>query len=592
MCLFYVHYFQLPALVAKQNKYIPDLPPWPMGTPLPANFLAFGYDPATDGEYSIVPEQAGGAGGQPVIALPIATFQARRQAGTLDAYAGWLLLLTGRADGLQIRVYCTGAREVNGDDAYTYSPDLGTYAPVTYDPGADTWTPRLAYDDTAVRAELADHENRLDTLEAQPTGPANTDALPEGGTNLYYTDARTLAVAVPLAGTAASAPVTGSINFTTTGELNFYDRPNDQNTSVKGEDGFQVIIRDLSGAIAGSSTLTPGGFAVNSIILNSNVVSSQAEGRPDSGVLSYDAAAGQLKVNGQTIGDAATVLATKLAGYAKAATARALTTADSILVAFGVLEKQVDNNTAALGTAPALVSITAAGVRNTSATTLAQAISLTGDGGTVIVNRATAGSAANLLLGRNLTLDLQGHPLDLLGADLHLYAGARVINIGLIHNGRIFIRDGNGAGVQTLRGGTVAAQIFSQANTNPVFRLYGTQIVNFGGAQPTPATLSPTQNASVGNLNIELYDGAAFVLYPPAPETTVTTIAASTLRDVQDVPQAVRDAVVAGTYSSGELQGAQPAGSLAGFTFTTATYGYAYQRGAAGALVWNRFVKS
>ena len=72
----------------------------------------------------------------------------------------------------------------------------------------------------------------------------------------------------------------------------------------------------------------------------------------------------------------------------------------------------------------------------------------------------------------------------------------------------------------------------------------------------------------------------------------ITAGGSSTLRDVYDVPQAMRDAVMAGTYSSGELQGAQPAGSLAGFTFTTATYGYAYQRGAAGALVWNRFIKS
>jgi hypothetical protein len=51
-------------------------------------------------------------------------------------------------------------------------------------------------------------------------------------------------------------------------------------------------------------------------------------------------------------------------------------------------------------------------------------------------------------------------------------------------------------------------------------------------------------------------------------------------------------AVTAGTFSSGELQGTQPAGSLAGMEFTTATYGYKYQRGATGTLVWNRYAKS
>ena len=61
--------------------------------------------------------------------------------------------------------------------------------------------------------------------------------------------------------------------------------------------------------------------------------------------------------------------------------------------------------------------------------------------------------------------------------------------------------------------------------------------------------------------------------------------------DVYNVPQAVRDAVAGGTFSSGELQGAQPDGSLPGQKFTSATYGYEYQRGAAGGLVWCRYPK-
>lgn len=63
------------------------------------------------------------------------------------------------------------------------------------------------------------------------------------------------------------------------------------------------------------------------------------------------------------------------------------------------------------------------------------------------------------------------------------------------------------------------------------------------------------------------------------------------VRDVYDVAESIRTAVAAGTYSSGELQGQQPAGSEAGDEFTTTTYGYKFQRGAAGTLVWCRYPK-
>jgi hypothetical protein len=57
-------------------------------------------------------------------------------------------------------------------------------------------------------------------------------------------------------------------------------------------------------------------------------------------------------------------------------------------------------------------------------------------------------------------------------------------------------------------------------------------------------------------------------------------------------PQAIRERVVAGTFLNGELQGAPPAGSLAGMKFTTSAYGYEFLPGAAGTLVWNRFPKA
>jgi hypothetical protein len=74
-----------------------------------------------------------------------------------------------------------------------------------------------------------------------------------------------------------------------------------------------------------------------------------------------------------------------------------------------------------------------------------------------------------------------------------------------------------------------------------------------------------------------------------APDAAGDVTLAST--DRYEVPQAVRDAVLAGTFGSGELQGAQPAGSLAGQRFTTASYGFEYERGAGGGLVWCRYAK-
>jgi hypothetical protein len=58
------------------------------------------------------------------------------------------------------------------------------------------------------------------------------------------------------------------------------------------------------------------------------------------------------------------------------------------------------------------------------------------------------------------------------------------------------------------------------------------------------------------------------------------------------IPQAIRESVVAGTFINGELQGAQPAGSLAGMKFTMSAYGYEFLPGAAGTLIWNRFPKA
>jgi hypothetical protein len=54
----------------------------------------------------------------------------------------------------------------------------------------------------------------------------------------------------------------------------------------------------------------------------------------------------------------------------------------------------------------------------------------------------------------------------------------------------------------------------------------------------------------------------------------------------------IGSAVTAGTFTNGELQGTQPAGSQAGMKFTTTSYGYEYQRGASGPLVWCRYAKN
>lgn len=477
MCLFYVHYFQLPALVAKQNKYIPDLPPWPMGTPLPANFLAFGYDPATDGEYSIVPEQAGGAGGQPVIALPIATFQARRQAGTLDAYAGWLLLLTGRADGLQIRVYCTGAREVNGADAYTYSPDLGTYAPITYDPGADTWSPRLAYDDTAVRTELADHENRLDTAEA--TQQQHTQQI----------------------GDLLPAPVQpDGVRLVT-------DRIRTESEIVFGTE-----------AVADSRiTITPSSIVASAASSQSYFGSANIVLKEDN--ISFFAQPGQLTFftgNGTTI---------PRARIAYGEGGELLLTANHVRVPTPTAEQD--------------------------AATKLYVDSLVGNG-TITGIRPGTGTNSIIVGDIGETNEASGQDSICVGGYNNIAAGTR----SAVHDGHDTEVYGSDCAAYSSVGCVVPA-------TAERVRLLGCT------AFTVPA--GTVDKVYVNNQQVG---------------------AASTLRDVQDVPETLRDAVAAGSYSSGELQGTQPAGSLAGFTFTTATYGYAYQRGAAGALVWNRFVKA
>lgn len=58
--------------------------------------------------------------------------------------------------------------------------------------------------------------------------------------------------------------------------------------------------------------------------------------------------------------------------------------------------------------------------------------------------------------------------------------------------------------------------------------------------------------------------------------------------DSLDVPFGVREAVVAGAYVDGELQGAQPVGSQAKMEFVTKNDLYKYTRGQLGTLVWVR----
>jgi hypothetical protein len=161
---------------------------------------------------------------------------------------------------------------------------------------------------------------------------------------------------------------------------------------------------------------------------------------------------------------------------------------------------------------PAFVAHKADGTLNATLTTLRAACDWTGTG-RVIVTRPVLGTNQNVLLYPGLVLDLQHHPLNLDGGDLHLYDGAQVINNALIYNGRIFVRGGLASGAPSIQGGTLAAQIFAQAGASEALILDGVQVQYFGQGQATPAT--------IGAFTITLRNGSAFVAYAPDAATTL-----------------------------------------------------------------------
>jgi hypothetical protein len=108
--------------------------------------------------------------------------------------------------------------------------------------------------------------------------------------------------------------------------------------------------------------------------------------------------------------------------------------------------------------------------------------------------------------------------------------------------------------------------------------LYG----NFQAGSIAPGITVVDHRGGAGAGTVKTVNGVA-------PDATGEVTLATT--DRYEVSQAVRDAVASGTFSSGELQGLAPAGSLAGQKFTTATYGYEYERGVGGGLVWCRYPK-
>jgi hypothetical protein len=77
--------------------------------------------------------------------------------------------------------------------------------------------------------------------------------------------------------------------------------------------------------------------------------------------------------------------------------------------------------------------------------------------------------------------------------------------------------------------------------------------------------------------------GAAVATYVAAPKTYFASTA-------------IRNAVAGGAFTNGELQGAQPSGSVFGMRFADTTYQYTYSFAAADtdgtALAWVRTAKS
>jgi hypothetical protein len=144
-------------------------------------------------------------------------------------------------------------------------------------------------------------------------------------------------------------------------------------------------------------------------------------------------------------------------------------------------------------------------------------------------------------------------------------------------NGQCLLPFDNPANVVTLDGGyykkitgagkyylTGTVQVDDLSGASNVVDLRG----GGGGGTGTVKSVNGTLPDAVGNVTLSTHD-----IYAIADNTTVVA------------------AVVGGTFSSGELQGAQPTGSAAGDEFTTSTYGYKFQRGASGSLVWCRYPK-
>lgn len=259
----------------------------------------------------------------------------------------------------------------------------------------------------------------------------------------------------------------------------------------------------------------------------------------------------------------AKALATKLANYVKSTTTRAIATTDSILIALGILEKQSNDNTIALTNKADLVSRIVPVTQLPVATYSTPGISSVGTGLLIQSGAITVPMAAFNQRG------------------------------GVKPNGNFFLNsDSNGGFIWTL----------------PTIDDYQTTVAAaYGGVYSFAGELwrYPLSGATGSITKAAFFSAATKIGYTQLATTTAPgkvqvgtglKVDAGIISIATFTTSTIKSAVAGGSYTNGELQGTQPAGSQPGMKFCDTTYRYEYMNGMndndGTTFVWIRLLKS